>query len=121
MAVQALRSDGFGATVESNMVLGTSDERHAGIRSARLCCLSLLEEGSTAAGVRYFILRMQRLMPDAAIVVGLWHAPPDSPLMAALRSEGKEERVVLSLGELVALARALSASQSASQEGDAHG
>ena len=110
MAVQALRSHGYGARLEANTALGASDELHVDIRQARLCCLSLLEEGSTAAGVRYFILRMQRLMPDAAIVVGLWHAMPDSQLLAALRSEGKEERVVLSLGELVALARALSAS-----------
>ena len=48
-------------------------------------------------------------MPDAVIVVGLWHANRDSPVLSALRSEGTDEHLVLSIGELLALTRTLSA------------
>ncbi len=48
-------------------------------------------------------------MPDAAIVVCLWHADRTSPLLSALRSDGKEEHLVLSAGELLAFAQALAA------------
>ena len=42
-------------------------------------------------------------MPDAVIVVGLWHANRDSPVLSALRSEGTDEHLVLSIGELLAV------------------
>lgn len=109
MAAQVLRGEGFGARTESNLVLGAGHGEGGAFAGVRLCCLSVLEQGSSASGIRYLLRRIQRLMPDAAVAVCLWHAPGDSALLAALRSEGKEETIVLSLGELVALARAISA------------
>jgi hypothetical protein len=81
----------------------------AALAVARLCCLSAIEDGNTASGIRYFIRRMQKRMPGAVVVVCLWHAGAGSRLLAELRASGREEHLVLSIGELVALAHALAA------------
>jgi len=107
MAMQVLRDAGFGAHVESNSVLGAGRVGQADLASARLCCLSVLEQGSSPSGIRYLLRRIERQMPNAAVVVCLWHAEGASSMLAALRSEGSEETIVLSVGELVALARAV--------------
>ena len=107
MAAQVLRGAGFGSRSVANTVLGGSAK--IDVTAARLCCLSVLEEGSSSAGIRYLLKRMARQMPDATVVVCLWHAAAGSPMLSVLRSEGEEEIIVLSLGELVAFARAISA------------
>ncbi len=111
MAMQVLQGAGFGATCHSNLVLGARDTEAAQLDQARLCCLSVLEQGSSPSAVRYLLRRIAKQMPDAAVVVCLWHASGTSPMLAALRSEGNEETIVLSLGELVALTRAICARQ----------
>ena len=108
MAVQVLSAAGFGAGTAPNLVLGGAEDAAASLAGTRLCCLSVLEEGSSASGIRYFVRRIQKRMPGATVVVCLWHAGSGSPLLTALRSAGDEEHLVLSLGELVALAHALS-------------
>ncbi len=108
MAMQILRTAGFGATFQSHQILGSRQNTGAQA-AARLCCLSVLEQGSSPSGVRYLLRRIERQMPQAAVVVCLWHASGASTLLAALRAEGNEETIVLSIGELVALARAISA------------
>ena len=113
MAMQVLRGAGFGAVCEANTVLGSTDAGLERLAAARLCCLSVLEEGSSPSAVRYLLRRMNRRMPQAAIVVCLWHADGDSEMLAVLRAEGNEETIVLSLGELVALTRAISARRAA--------
>lgn len=107
MAVQALRASGLGSRVEPNLVLGASGPSSIGLARVRLCCLSVIEEGSTASGIQYFIRRIRKTMPDATVVVCLWHARSDSQLLATLRSTGQEEQIVLSIGELIALAQVL--------------
>ncbi|MDT7578732.1 MAG: hypothetical protein QOH17_5065 [Pseudonocardiales bacterium] len=109
MAVQVLQDAGFAARCESNSILGAGGDEPANLASARLCCLSVLEQGSSASGIRYLLRRVQRQMPNAAVVVCLWHAEGTSPMLGALRAEGSKETIVLSLGELVALTRAISA------------
>ncbi len=109
MAVQVLQDAGFAARNESNAVLGAGRGEATHLGDVRLCCLSVLEQGSSASSIRYLLRRIQRQMPHAAVVVCLWHAEGASPLLGALRAEGSEENIVLSLGELVALARAISA------------
>ncbi len=69
----------------------------------------MLEEGSTPSSIRYFLRRIRRTMPDATVIVGLWHAAGGSPMLAALRAEGPGETIVTSLGEAVALCLALAA------------
>jgi hypothetical protein len=109
MAAQLLRGAGFGARPLSNAALGEAGLERLEPARVRLCCLSMLEEGSSAAGVRYFLRRLRRRLPDAAVVVGLWHAGPDSPTLAALREEGPGETTVTSLREAVAFCQAAAA------------
>jgi len=109
MAMQVLQGAGFGARQESNLVLGAGQAAKVDLSAVRLCCLSVLDQGSSSSGLQYLLRRIQRRMPGAVVVVGLWHAAGDSALLAALRAEGSAETIVLSLGELVALARAVSA------------
>ncbi len=109
MAAQVLRQHGFGARVEPNASLGAGAAQARGPGAARLCCLSVLEEGSTPSSIRYFLRRIRRTMPDATVIVGLWHTAGGSPMLAALRAEGPGETIVTSLGEAVALCLALAA------------
>ncbi len=113
MAMQVLQGAGFGARQEGNAVLGAGPAPGLDLGAVRLCCLSVLDQGSSPSGLQYLLRRIQRRMPGAAVVVGLWHASGDSALLAALRAEGSAETIVLSLGELVALARAVSAREPA--------
>jgi len=108
MAVQSLQARGFGVRLLPNAALGAEVEGADGVR---LCCISVLEGGSSAASIRFFLRRIQRRLPDAAVVVCLWYANADSPTLATLRAEGGDEFIVLSVGELNALAMAVSARQ----------
>lgn len=101
MAVQALGAEGLRATILP--AEAAPPEEASG---AWLCCLSVLEAGNSADGIRYLIRRLQRQMPQARIVVGLWQAEAASPLLAELRADATGETIVTSLGELVALSRA---------------
>ena len=111
MAMQVLRGAGFGAECLANQVLG-ANQAGRDLGGARLCCLSVLDQGSSPSGIRYLLKRIGRLMPNAAVVVCLWRAEGASPMLAALRSEGDQETIVLSLGELAALVKAVSARRS---------
>ena len=109
MAVHALDEAGFGAIAEPNLVLGGHGPAPPSSKIARLCCLSILEEGSTSSAIRYFIRRVQKQMPGTTIVVGLWHADRNSSLLSDLRDGGGDEHLVLSIGELLAFCRAFAA------------
>jgi predicted PurR-regulated permease PerM len=107
MAVQVLGFASFGAGILPNLSLGAEDAPPP--EAVRICCLSVLEEGSSVAAIRYFLKRMRKAMPEAMLVVGLWHADGSSPLLAELREGGGDEHLVLSIGELLAFARAIAA------------
>jgi hypothetical protein len=73
----------------------------------RLCCLCVLEEGSSAAAVRYFLRRVARRLPGVPVIVALWHAPPGSATLAELRQEkGAAAVIATSLGEVAAFCQA---------------
>ena len=105
MVVQSLDRAGFRARLEPNAVVGPSSS--VDLAGTRLCCLSIIEEGSSVSGILYFVRRIRKCMPAAAIVIGLWRADRDSAVLAALRSEGADAHLVLSIGELLAFTRAL--------------
>jgi predicted PurR-regulated permease PerM len=101
MAVQAIEAEGMAAlalpeAAEPDPVLA---------ETVRLCCLSVLEGSNSADGIRFLVRRWQRRLPQASVVVGLWHAEAGSPLLAELRQDATGETIVTSLGELVALCR----------------
>jgi len=109
MAVQTLRELGFGAQVAPNSVLDAASEPDFAVDGVQLCCLSVMEGSATASGIRFLTRRMQRKIPGSIAVVGLWQAAGDSPLLAALRAEGRDEHLVLSVGELATFVKAVSA------------
>jgi predicted PurR-regulated permease PerM len=108
VAAQALRHDGFGATALGSGALEGAPDARLDPARVRLCCLSVLEEGSSAAAVRYFLRRLGRRLPGVPVVVALWHAPADSTTLAELREEkGGAAVIATSLGEVVAFCQAV--------------
>lgn len=106
MLVQLLGMHGIGARAEPNAVLRSADAAALDPARVRLCVLSVLEGGSSVASMRYFLRRVRRRLPGVPVVLGLWHAAPDSPALAALRAEaaaeGERGEVFASLREAVA-------------------
>ncbi|MBB5693009.1 AI-2E family transporter [Muricoccus pecuniae] len=109
LAGLVLHRAGLGARAETSAVLETANLGQLDPGLVRLVCLSVLEEGNSVAGLRYFLRRIARQLPEAKVMVGLWDAPSDSPMLAALREEGPAEAIVTSLGEAAALGEALAA------------
>jgi len=115
VAAQALRQAGFGAVALPNSVLEGAAEPSFDSGRVQLCCLSILQEGSSAAAARYFLRRIARRLPGVPVVAALWHAPADSAMLSELRQEGAGAAVIAtSLSEVVAFAQA-AADQGADQ------
>ncbi|HYF09334.1 MAG TPA: AI-2E family transporter [Acetobacteraceae bacterium] len=106
MAALLLQSHGIGARAAPNAVLDTTHIGELDPTGVRLCCLSVLEQGSSATSVRYFLRRLRRRLPQARVAIGLWHVAPGSPMLTALSTEGAGETIVTSIGELLALCQA---------------
>ena len=85
MLVQVLALGGFGAAALPGEALRDAAPAPDGVKAV---VLSALDGGSGAASARYAMRRLRRRFPDALLVAGLWGAPRDSPVMAALREEG---------------------------------
>lgn len=108
VAAQGLRHEGFGALTLSGAALEGAGEPLLDSARVRACCLSVLQEGSSAAAVRYFLRRLGRRLPGVPVVVALWHAPPGSPILAELReTPGGAAVVATSLGEVLAFCHAM--------------
>ncbi|WP_338662152.1 AI-2E family transporter [Pararoseomonas sp. SCSIO 73927] len=107
LAGLVLHRTGLGARAEPSAVLETANLNRLDPALVRLVLLSVLEEGNSVAGIRFFLRRIARQLPEAKVIVGLWNAAPDSPMLAALREEGSAEVIVTSLGEAAALGEAL--------------
>ena len=109
LAGLVLHRAGLGARSEASSVLETANLARLDPAVVRLCLLSVLEEGNSIAGLRYFLRRIARQLPEAKVIVGLWDAPRDSAMLAALREEGPADAIVTSLGEAAALGEAMAA------------
>jgi len=103
MAAQVARSEGFAAATLPE----SSQPDGALVEGVRLCCLSVMEEGNSIDGIRYLVRRLQRQLPEAQVIIGLWHAEADSSMLAELRQDAAGETIVTSLREMMALCRAL--------------
>ncbi len=107
IAAQGLRHEGYGAQTLPGAALEGAEAPQLDAARVRLCCLSVLQEGSSAAAVRYFLRRLARRLPGVPVVVALWHAPPGSPILAELReAPGGAAVIATSLGEVAAFCQA---------------
>ena len=107
MAAQVLAATGLGASMVPNQALGQSGDVPPELGGCRLCCLSVLEEGSSVSGIRYLTRRIAKRLPYAAVVICLWHAERDSEVLAELRADQNGHHIVLSVGELQAYTQTL--------------
>lgn len=107
LAALVLHRAGLGARAETSAALENANLARLDPALVRLCILSVLEEGNSVAGLRYFLRRIARQLPEAKVIVGLWDAPSDSAMLAALREEGPADAIVTSLGEAAALGEAM--------------
>lgn len=114
LAALALRREGFGAAATGPGALDASAIGALDAARVRLVCLSVLEEGNSVAGVRTALRRLARALPEARVVVGVWHAAPGSPMLAALREDGAAGALVTTIGEAAAQAAAYAAAGTAS-------
>jgi predicted PurR-regulated permease PerM len=107
VAAQGLRHEGFGALTLPGAALEGAPDARLDPSRVRLCCLSVLQEGSSAAAVRYYLRRLARRLPDVPVLVALWHAPPGSPMLVELRAAGGgAAAIATSLGEVAAFCQA---------------
>jgi predicted PurR-regulated permease PerM len=107
VAAQGLRHEGFGAVTLPRAALEGAGDPLLDAARVRLCCLSVLQEGSSAAAARYFLRRLGRRLPGVPVVVALWHAPPGSPMLQELReAPGGAAVIATSLGEVLAFCQA---------------
>jgi predicted PurR-regulated permease PerM len=112
VAAQGLRQEGFGAlTLPGEALAGAAQDGAPDARldpgRVRLCCLAVLQDGSSAAAVRYLLRRLARRLPGVPVVVALWHAPAGSPTLVELRrAGGGAASIATSLAEVVAFCQA---------------
>ncbi len=72
----------------------------------RICLLSAMAGGSSAASLRYTARRLRRRLPAGTrLAIALWQAAPDSPTLAALRADTIADGVVSTVEEALALGR----------------
>ena len=116
VAALSFAAAGFGATAEGGAALEPANLARMDRAAIRCCVLSVLEEGNSVTGVRTLLRRIARAMPGTHVVVGLWRAAPDSPMLAALRAEGLPEAIVTSVREAIASCEALAARETAATE-----
>ncbi len=103
VAAQALRHDGFGAVALPSAALEGAPDPRLDPARVRVCCLSVLGEGGSAAATRYFLRRVMRRLPGVPVAVALWHAPAGSAMLAELRQQsGGAAVVATSLAEVLA-------------------
>jgi predicted PurR-regulated permease PerM len=106
VAAQALRHDGFGAVAMPSTALEGAPDARLDPARIRVCCLSVLGEGGSAAATRYFLRRVMRRLPGVPVAVALWHAPASSAMLAELRQQpGGAAVVATSLAEVLAFCR----------------
>ena len=106
MVAQTLRDIGFGAIVVPQQTL--DETAPPASVEPRLYCLSVIDNGAFISTVRLFVGQMRAKAPHAAVAVGLWGADNDSDLLAEIRAEALDIHLTLSIGELVAYAKAIS-------------
>jgi hypothetical protein len=84
---QILAKHGIGVRVENQQLVSPGNVFHLGGEEVALVCLSYLDVGDAQVRARAAIRRVQRQIPNATVLVGLWG--PNKDESGAIRSELK--------------------------------
>jgi hypothetical protein len=98
---QILEKRGFGVQIAKHQTVSPGNIFHLGGEGVALVCLSYLDVGDAPVRVRAAARRVQRQMPNATVLVGLWG--PNKDESGAIRSELKATYYANSFGEAVRL------------------
>jgi len=84
---QILEKHGFGVRIEKHQVVSPENIFQLGGEGVALVCVSYIDVGDAALRARAAIRRVQRQIPNATVLVGLWG--PNKDESGAIRSELK--------------------------------
>jgi hypothetical protein len=87
MLAQILKKHGLGVQVEKNQVVSSENVFHLSGEGVALVCLSSIDVGDAPLRVKAAIRRVQRQIPNATVLAGLWG--PNKDESGAVRSELK--------------------------------
>ncbi len=82
---QILEKHGFGVQVEKHELVLPGNAFHTDIEDVAVVCLSYIDVGDAPVRARAAIRRVQRQVPNATVVVGLWG--PNTDESGAIRSQ----------------------------------
>jgi hypothetical protein len=98
---QILEKHGLGVRVEKHQVVSPENIFHLADDGVALVCLSYIDVGDAPVRARAAIRRVQRQIPNATILVGLWG--PNKDESGAIRNELKASCYANSLSEAARL------------------
>jgi predicted PurR-regulated permease PerM len=98
---QILEKHGLGVRVEKHQVVSPENIFHLGGDGVALVCLSYIDVGDAPVRARAAIRRVQRQIPNATVLVGLWG--PNKDESGAIRSELKANYYANSFSEAARL------------------
>jgi hypothetical protein len=97
LLAQILEKHGIGVQVKKHQTVASGNIFHLSGEGVAMVCLSYLDNGDAPARARAAIRRVQRQLPNATVLVGLWG--PNKDESEALRSELKASFYACSLRE----------------------
>jgi len=98
---QVLEKHGVGVRVEKHQVASPGNVFHLGGEGVALVCVSYIDLGDAVLRARAAIRRVQRQIPNVAILAGLWG--PNRDESGAIRNELKASYYANSLSEAARL------------------
>jgi hypothetical protein len=87
MLAQILEKHGFGVKVEKHQVVSSGNFFHLGGEGVALVCVSYIDVGDAPLRVKAAIRRVQRQIPKATVLAGLWG--PNKDESGTIRNELK--------------------------------
>jgi hypothetical protein len=87
MLAQILEKHGFGVKVEKHQVVSSGNFFHLGGEGVALVCVSYIDVGDAPLRVKAAIRRVQRQIPKATVLAGLWG--PNKDESGTVRNELK--------------------------------
>ena len=98
---QILKKHGLGVQVEKNQVVSSGNFFHLGGEGVALVCVSYIDVGDAPLRIKAAIRRVQRQIPKATVLAGLWG--PNKDESGAVRSELKASYYANSLSQAARL------------------